>query len=620
MASVFGIAQEAQAILPQHGFKAKLKYNPLTTYTFDNLKAEPNQHKKLEVVIENPNICPRFTALIFSDIQIKPAPDSIRKRLEMIDIKSINNVIDISNYLMVSLGQPTHMFDYDKIQGGKMVVRESKKGEKLSTLDGKELTLPGGDIVIEDSSGTLIDLCGIMGGLNSSITKDTSTVVFFVQTYDKRKIRKTSMLTGQRTMAATYFEKGLDPQRVENTLVYGVDLMNEMTGGIVDSPLYDLYPHPRKEKIVHTYLSDIQRVMGIPIEEKKVIAILENLGFSMHRTEDEELAYPDGVKFDVTVPTFRTDDVSIKEDIAEEVARVYGYGNLPSNISPMVYIKQPRDIERLFTIQHKTKNLFKDIGLHEVLNYSMISQDTIVNLGLNHDDHLKLANTISKEIEYLRLSLIPSLVMNMKQNQGKKDVLKLFEIAKVYPKRTGDLPDEQYKLAIAVDTDFYDLKGIIETLLTHYHIHILSFNMSDEKLFAPQIQAELVDSNSKKRIGIMGKLNRSIKEKIELDKDTYYAEIDFSFIADNYRTVEPYKEPLQYAVIKLDMNVPVGDKTFADIVMEAKKASNLLVQAEYISAYKDTYTIRFYFSSPEKNITDAEAKKEMEKILQIIKA
>lgn len=618
MASVFGIAQEAQAILPQYGFKAQLKYNPLQKYTFTNLNAEPNKRKKLEIEIQNPDLCPRFTALVFSDVQIKPSPELIKKRLEMVDIKSINNVIDISNYLMVSLGQPTHMFDYDKIQGGKMIVKESKKGEKLTTLDDKDFEMPGGDIVIEDGSGSLIDLCGIMGGLNSSITADTTTVVFFVQTYDKRRIRKTSMLTGQRTMAATYFEKGLDPARVESTLVYGVDLLNQLTGGIADSPLYDIYPHPRKEKVVHTYLSDIHRVMGIPIEEQKVIKILEHLGFKVHRTEDEELAYPDGVKFTVTVPTFRTDDVSIKEDIAEEVARVYGYGNLPSNISPMVYIKQPREVERLFALQLKTKYLLKNRGFHEVLNYSMISENQIVNLGLALEDHLKLANTISKEIEYMRLSLLPSLVTNMKENQGKRDTLKFFEIAKVYPKREGELPDEQFKLAMGVTSDFYDLKGIVELIFSQYHIHHVAFRKSNEALFAPQIQAEIVDTQTGKRIGVIGKLHRKWKEQMELDEDTYYAEIDFAFITENYHVVEPYKEPAQYAVIKLDMNIPVKGKTYEDIVTAAKKTSKLLVDIEYISSYKDAYTIRFYFSSPEKNITDAEAKGELEKIVKNI--
>ncbi len=618
MASVFGIAQEAQAILPQYGFKAKLRENPLRTYTFGTLQTKSKQTKKLEIHIQNEALCPRFTAIVFSDVHIKPAPDIVRKRLEMVDIKSINNVIDISNYLMVSLGQPTHMFDYDRIHKGIMMMRESKKGEKLTTLDGKELILPGGDIVIEDGSGTLMDLCGIMGGQTSSITPETKNVVFFVQTYDKRKIRKTSMLTGQRTMAATFFEKGLDPERVENTLVYGVSLLQEMTGGVIDSPLYDIYPHPQPQKDVHIYLSDIQKVMGIPIEENKVITILKNLGFQVGRSEEPDFAYPDGVKFTVIVPSFRRDDVAIKEDITEEVARVYGYGNLPSNIAPMVYIRQPREMERLFTLQHKTKLLLKHIGLHEVLNYSMISEHLIINLGLALEQHLKLANTLSKEIEYMRLSLLPSLVKNMKENQGKKDILKLFEIAKVYPLRKGALPDEQYKLGIAVSTSFYDLKGIMETIFSDYHIHNVSFKPSKDNLFAPQAQAQIIDTKTQKLVGVIGELNRTAKEHMELDQDIYLAEIDFAFITENYHAVEPYKEPIQYAVIKLDVNIPATSHTFAEIKDIAEKTSDLILKIEYLSTYNDAYTIRFYFSSRERNITDAEAKKALEKIVDCL--
>ena len=618
MASVFGVAQEAQAIMPQYGFKAKLKYDPFKKWNYTTLNVEPVKSKQLDVTIENPDLCPRFTAMIFTDVDINKAPDYITKRLQMIDIKSINNVIDISNYLMVSLGQPTHMFDYDQIAGHKMIVRESKKGEKLTTLDDKELILPGGDIVIEDGSGKLIDLCGIMGGLNSSITKDTKNILFFVQTYNKRKIRKTSMLTAQRTMAATYFEKGLDPERVETTFAYGVELIHECTKGIAASELIDIYPHHRKEKIVHTFLTDIQKIMGVPIEEEKVITILEDLGFKVKRTEEEELAYPDSVKFTITVPTYRTDDVEIKEDIAEEVARVYGYHNLPNNIAPMVYIKQPKDIELLFSLQNKLKLFFKHIGLHEMLNYSMISEKLILDLGLKLEDHLKLANTISKEIEYLRLSLLPSLIKNMADNEGRKDTLKIFEIAKVYPKKTGELPQETYMLAIAVDTGFEDLKGIIQTMFRHLNITSYAFSKSTNQLFAPHMQSNIVNPENNSVVGSMGKLRTSHGETLGLKKDIYLAEITFSYITEHFKVIQPYVKPAQYSIIKLDANITPGKKSFEEIKKIAMNNSKILNKVDYVDSYKDSITLRFYFSSPDKNITDAQAKEELESILKKI--
>ena len=618
MASVFGIAQEAQAILPQFGKKAKLKFNPLEKYTFDNLKAEPVPRKRLDIKIDH-ELCERFTAIIFSKVDIKPSPEIIRKRLQMVDIKFINNVIDISNYLMVSLGQPTHMFDFDQIAGGKMILRESKKGEKLVTLDEKEITLPGGDIVIEDGSGKLIDLCGIMGGHNSSITSNTKNVLFFVQTYNKRKIRKTSMLTGQRTMAATYFEKGLDPNRVEQTLVYGVDLLNENTNGIVESELYDLYTHKKTEKEVKVYFNDIQQIMGVPIEEEKIIDILNRLGFKVKRHEDEELAYPDSVYFKVTVPTYRVDDVHIKEDIIEEIARVNGYYSLPNNISPMVYVEQPKDIEHLFTVQKIIKTYLRDISLHEVMNYSMISSELIDKLGMDRKLHLKLANTISSEIEYMRTSLIPSLIENMKNNYGKRELLKFFEIAKIYTPRENELPQENYKLALAVNTDYYDLKGIIESLFTKLHIPQPLFSKSSFTGFAPNIQAVISDKKTKAVIGVIGKIDYASKQRMELKDNVYVTQLDLSYLVNMYKVVSTYKAPLEYSIVKLDTTITTkpGD-TYAQLEYDMYTSSKLVWNIEYLNSYKNNMTLRLYFAHTDKNITEAEAKAELEKILKKI--
>ena len=250
MASVIGIAQEAQAILPMFGKKVKLKNDILKKYRFSQLNVGNDQRvvPSLKIKIVDSSLCPRFTAIVLENIKIAPSSDFIRERLIACGIKSINNVVDISNFLMLVLGQPVHVFDYDQIKDQTMIMRESKKGEKIITLDEKEVTLPGGDIVIEDGSGRLIDLCGIMGGLNSAISDKTKNVVLFVQTYDKVRIRRTSMSTAIRTVAAAFFEKGLDEERVEPTLVYGVELLEKYAQGKVASKLYDIYPEKQKER------------------------------------------------------------------------------------------------------------------------------------------------------------------------------------------------------------------------------------------------------------------------------------------------------------------------------------------------------------------------------------
>src|SRR3989344_7814165 len=243
----------------------------------------------------------------------------------MVGIKSINNIVDISNYLMIGLGQPTHIFDYEKIGKGIMKMRTSRRGEKIITLDEKEIILPGGDIVIEDGNGDLIDLCGIMGGLNSSFTDKTKRVLLFVQTYNKQLIRRTSMLTGQRTIAATYFEKGLDEERVEPTTIYGVELLEKYAGAKMASQIYDIYPNPYKPKKLSLSLNDVQRIIGIVLPKEQVIKILSGLGFKYHLDHEPARLATRSVAGRRTkmllfgVPSYRNRDVNIKEDLIEEV-------------------------------------------------------------------------------------------------------------------------------------------------------------------------------------------------------------------------------------------------------------------------------------------------------------
>ncbi|OGK52079.1 phenylalanine--tRNA ligase subunit beta [Candidatus Roizmanbacteria bacterium RIFCSPLOWO2_01_FULL_41_22] len=607
-ASVFGIAQEATAILPQFGKKAKLKINPLQKYTFSSMNTKPGEHMKLDITIADHNLCPRFTAIVYKDINIKPAPDLIKQRLQMCDIKSINNIVDISNYLMLSLGQPVHMFDYDKIIAHKMILRESKKGEKITTLDEKEIILPGGDIVIEDGSGRLIDLCGIMGGLNSAINNKTTTIVFFIQNYDKKRIRRTSMITGQRTVAATYFEKGLDPQRVETTFVYGIDLLNELSGGISASPLYDIYPHPYQIKEINVTLDFINRLIGVSIEQNKVKYILENLGFKVeiHHNEDYE-------SFHIKVPSYRSGDVDIKEDIVEEVARVYGYHNLNNAIQPTIYVKQPRDIEMLFVIQQKIKYFLKHLGLNEMMNYSMISKELIDKLALDSDNKLVIDNSISEEIRYMRTSLIPSLIKNIKDNENKKDKLKFFEIAKIYEKKESLLPNEIYRLGLATNTDFFDLKGIIQALLNELNISEYQIIRWESKHYLPSTSVEwrLADIPAIR----MGQIKKTYQEAMGIKSSLFVAEIEFSALIKNYQAIATFKPLSPYAIIKLDLNLKHNQKqTYDKIRKTAFATTPLLTNVELLDLYKGKITLRFYFSSSHKNLTEEEVKKELQKI------
>ncbi len=566
-ASVIGVAQEAMAILPMFGRVARMKLNPLIQYKLSSLPK--NEDSPLEVEIKDQSLCSRFTALLFDNVKIGPSPSFIKDRLLAVGIKSINNVVDISNYLMVALGQPVHTFDFDKIGKGKMIMRLSHKGEKIVTLDEKQIILPGGDIVIEDGDGKLIDLCGIMGAANSAISEKTKRVLLFVQTYNEEKIRKTTVSTGQRTLAATYFEKGLDEERVEPTITYGAELLQKYAGAKIASRLYDIFPTPYKPREIELDMNFVSKMIGVDIDLNKIKNILTRLGFKILPSSQS--------KINVLIQRHRKYDVSIREDLIEEIARIYGYRNIASTLPPSAYVEQPKEMENLFVFQNKVKFFLKHLGLNEVINYSMISKKMIEESSLKVENHLRLSNTISEDIEYLRTTLTASLDKNFVENRGKKEVLRLFEIGKVYLPIKNDLPREVYRVGIAVNTDYLDLKGIIEALYRE-------LNISAE---APKI----IEKNG-----------------------VFVAEIELQTLIDNYRQVPSYRPINPYAVIKLDKTFESSPKTTYASIKKIAQESKLFQKMEVISLYKNKLTLRFYYSSKERNITEEEAKGELEKV------
>src|SRR3989304_8303598 len=270
-ASVYGIAREAAVILPQLGVKATLRTIKLNKLRF------VSKVRYLKVSIDS-TLCSRFTAVLIKNVKITESPTWMKKRLEAVGVRAINNVVDISNYIMHELGQPVHTFDYDKILGSKMLLRKSKKGETITTLEGKAHKLPGEDIVIEDGKGRLIDLAGIMGGENSAVDEKTKNVLLFVQTYNPINIRRTSMSLAHRTEASQLFEKGLDPELVPAGISRGIKLFETLCKGQATKEILDIYPLPYKPKKVSCDIDFITRSLGITLNKNEIVEILRRLG------------------------------------------------------------------------------------------------------------------------------------------------------------------------------------------------------------------------------------------------------------------------------------------------------------------------------------------------------
>lgn len=603
-ASVLGIAQEAVAILPGFGKKAVLKNNPLKKNNFIGHWANLDNKINLEV---DSNLCPRFTAITLANIKIGPSDKIIAQRLIAVGIRPINNVVDISNYIMVSMGQPSHFFDFDKIKEGKLNLRESRPGEKITTLDNKTYTLAGGDIVIEDGSGRLIDLCGIMGGKNTQITDLTKNILVFFQTYDGERIRKTSMNLGARSDATSYFEKGLDPERVIPSLNLCVDLLQKCASAKIDSTLIDIYPKKHTLNKIPITLKEIDRAIGVKIKIEEVETILKNLGFKLD-ISDKEIG--------ITPPSWRSDDVTDTPDIVEEIARVYGYYNLPSTLPTQMAAPTPLKLAAFFAFESALKLFIKHAGFTETYTYSMISAQEGELADESLENYLKIANPISDELKYMRRNLAQSHIGLIKNNFGKKKTLKFFEIAKVYHKKNDGLPGEPNHLALSTNTDFWEIKGLVESIFYEFSIPSPIFKESH------RVPGYLNSSHSLKiitsegtAIGHIGKISDRVHEKLGLKTSVYLAEINLDQLFESRGQAREYKNPSRFALIKQDLNfkLPEGAR-YIDIIETIEKSANYLERVEFLNLYNNKITLRLYFRSSERNITEKEVLKEIENI------
>jgi phenylalanyl-tRNA synthetase beta chain len=565
-ASVIGIAREATAILPMFGKKAKLKKISLEEPKISN--------QPLSLDIKDPdNLCPRKLAVIM-EVKIGQSPQYIKERLENCGIRSLNNLIDITNYIMLEVGHPTHVFDFDRVKTGKIFIRKAKNGERITTLDKKSYLLNKDDIIFDDGTGRIIDLPGIMGLENSVVTEKTKRIIFWLETNDPKAIRKTSIRLGIRTVAASMNEKDPDSNAARMAFLKGIQLYQKIAKAKIVSRLYDIYPKPPAPKKIEiqsaSWRTKFETIIGVKIEKEKIKSILTNLGF--------EVKYPEDDRIQVTVPSWRSNDINIPVDLVEEVARIYGYQNIPSLLQIPKYVEQPKDMEDIFTFQNKIKLLLKHLGLNEVINYSMVSKEQLTEFELDPKKHLRLSNSLSKEIEYLRTCLTISLFKNIKDNSGKKDVLRFFEIGKIYLPQVGDLPHEVYKIGIATNTDYFDLKGIIEAIYQELNIE------------------------------------KDVDEKI-IEKDgVFLTEIDFNKLVKSYQPFKKYQPINPFAVIKLDKTFDLSPRLTYEVIRQKAFESKLLRKIEVVTLYRNKLTLRFYYSSTERNITEEEAKGELEKI------
>lgn len=574
MMSVYGIAREAYTILPQFGYKAQLK---------DYSQKGITSNKILDLkIINNPKLCKRVLTVKLENVNQAKSPDWLAQQLIKVGQRPINNVIDITNYVMWEIGHPIHVFDYDRINSKKIIIREAKKGEVLITLDGMKYLLHGGEVVFDNGKGEIIDLPGIMGTSNTVVTPNTKNILLWIEAIDHVRIRKASIGLNIRSQAAILNEKQVDPELGLPAILRGVNLFKKITGARVASRLIDIYPNPYKEVKLITSHEFISNRLGIFLEKKKIASILKGLSFG---------ASWKGNRLEVGIPSLRLNDISLAEDIVEEIARIYGYHNLPSELMagslPTALPDSP------FSFESKIKQIIKGWGGIEVYTSSLVSKDYI------EGNALKLKNPLGPDSEYLRTSLMPSLVGAANQNAGEKSSFHLFEVANIYkPHRVpdGTLPEEQMTLAgIVVNNNYREVKGLVESFLSEINISA-NYIQEDSKHFVPS--RRLVIKTNGRLLGTFGALEKgnSIYYEFEIARLRAASKIVSKFIP-----IPKYPAQIEDLTLVLPERTKVGD-----VISTISSASKRVAKVELNDIYKDSYTFRVWYQDRSKTLTDKE--------------
>ena len=583
--SIIGIAREIAAIEQKSIRYPKMKTNlkPCSHLSSGSTK---NITIKTDAIIN-----PRFTGIIIDNVKVEDSPEWLKDRLIKMGQRPINNIVDITNYVMLELGNPIHAFDYALINKHTMLVTQTKGGELFKSVDGISYHLPKGAVIIKDDEN-IIDLCGIKGGYNSGTFQGTKTIFIRVPVENPTLIRKASQSLSLRSEASSIFERGVNAGGTIDALKRCVDLILEIAGGEIASNLYDIKAEEFKPWELRLRIERLNKILGIEIPEKKVTGILNSLNLSpvilSKRSASKDpkgfFANAQNDIIECTIPTYRN-DLKIEEDLIEEVARIYGYNNFPKTIPlgqiPTRKIPYFKD----YKIEKKVKNILKSSGFSEIYTYSLISEKDLVEQGKKTENVLRVDNPVSLEFEYLRPTLKINLLKAYLQNKPNFKDINLFELGKVYLGKNLDEVKEAYFLSgITNAKNFFDVKGILERLFEELGVK------DDPSKF------------------------------IEIINEGIFFELNFSELIKKANLQKQFIPLPKYPPIIEDLAIVASeDVKMADLMNEIKKQSPLIDSVSVLDQFEDTRTFHIVYQHRERNLTTDEVAKIRSKILKSLK-
>ena len=549
--SIFGIAREVAAVLEK-----KLK-TPDLSYTEDDATLEGFQ-----VSVDCPDLCPRYSAHYVHDVKIAESPVWMKRRLALVGIGSISNVVDITNYILKELGQPMHAFDCTTIEGNAIRVRRAENGEKIVTLDEQELTLTDANMVICDGVKP-VALAGVMGGLNSEIRETTSSVLFEAAKFARDNIRRTSRAVGKRSDSSARYEKGVDEYATVMAMKRALHLIEELNCGKVSGMHVDVNTGNSVEpKELTVSIERVNKCLGITVPDEDILRIMTNLAFAPKI---------DGDNLILQVPAYR-EDVESYQDIAEEVIRMYGYEHVVPTFMPSAQVTSGGENLSQKT-EKRLKNALCAVGAYECIHYSFFSPSDLNLLKLPEDamerHAIRIMNPISEELSLMRTTLAASMINAIVRNQKKGNLEgRLFEIGNIFiPKELPltEYPDERAKLCVGIfgeNESFFTMKGIAETIADTLHLTFTYSNTTKTYLHPYQTAAILCEGVE---IGYFGKLAYDVADDCDLRTPVYLLEMDMKLVSEWYGRkpvfvpLPKFPEEQRDLAVVVDKNISCGE-------------------------------------------------------------
>jgi phenylalanyl-tRNA synthetase beta chain len=610
--SIIGIARDVAALFGSSVKKPQIEFT----------ETEESTKDRVEVGIEDWVACPRYAARVIKDVRIKSSPFWLKRKLESVGMRSINNVVDVTNFVMMETGHPLHAFDYDLFSQKKVVVRRAKSGEKFITLDQVERTLNNENLLITDGKKP-VAIAGIMGGMESEVSTDTKNVLLESAYFDPKVIRRGRIYLGISTEASQRFERGVDPNGVINAANRACQLLEELAQGKVLKGVVDNYPSPIIPACVTLRPQRVNRILATNLESKEMVQILNRL--------EMEVGENQGLK--VTIPTFRP-DLCREIDLIEEIARIYGYDKIETSLRASGnLVTHVTDEDRILK---RVKRLLAGKGFFEVLTNNLVDPKISKKLcpGLLN---IKLQNPLSEEMAVLTTSLAHNLlsVINWNKNRKEED-LRIFELDKVFMAKENKMPQERVHLGLALsgkknpihwgraesEVDFYDLKGVLESLLDDL---FLSFRLDpkDNALLKSNDSFEIrIDGES---VGLLGEVKEEILEFFEIKDKVFIAELDVEKLLACIPKEKAFLPLPKFPPVDRDMAIVVDDEILSEKISEKIKivGGALIEEIILFDVYRGkqippgkkslAYSIRY--RSRDKTLTDEEVDRIHQKVI-----